>query len=255
MQIDGAVALVTGGGRGLGLAVAQILANRGARVAILDRDEDAAKSAAQEIGALALSADVANADQVSAAFAKTVEEYGESPRIVVSCAGVGTAARILPRDGSLSIEAFVSTVSTNLVGTYVVLSIAAREMSQLPTLDEDGARGVVVNTSSIAYQDGQIGQAAYAASKGGIASLTLPAARELARVGIRVVTIAPGLFSTPMSADLPDDIRAELVAKIPFPPRMGNPSEFAQLVMHAVENQMLNGTTIRLDGGVRMTAK
>lgn len=174
---------------------------------------------------------------------------------MVSCAGIGTAARILPRDGALPIALFERTLHVNLLGTYTVLSVAAKAMAALEPLDTDGARGVIVNTASVAYQDGQIGQAAYAASKGGIASLTLPAARELARFGIRVMTIAPGLFETPMSADLPPETRAALEAELPFPSRMGKPEEYALLVQQIVENPLLNGETIRIDSAVRLAPK
>ena len=166
--------------------------------------------------------------------------------------GIGTAARILPRDGSLSVDAFARTLRVNLLGSYIVLSVAARRMAALEPATADGERGVIINTSSVAFADGQIGQAAYAASKGGIASLTLPAARELARLGIRVVTIAPGLFETAMTAGLTPEVRARIVADIPFPRRLGRAEEFAALALQVVENPMLNGCVLRLDGGVRL---
>ena len=255
MDIVNEIALVTGGASGLGAATARWLAANGARVAVVDRSQDAAESVAAEIGGLACPADITDAAAVEAAFDKVAAEYGHAPRIVVNCAGVGTAARILPRDGTLSLDSFRRTIEINLIGTYTVLSIAARAMSARDTLDADGARGVIVNTASVAWQDGQIGQAAYAASKGGVASLTLPAARELARVGIRVVTIAPGLFETPMASGLPPEARAALEAGLPFPSRMGRPSEFAMLVQSIVENPILNGEVIRLDSAVRLAPK
>lgn len=255
MRITDTIALVTGAGSGLGAATARRLAAGGARVAVLDRGAEAAGRVAGEIGGLAVAADVSDEGAVVAAFAETARHFGAAPRIVVNCAGIGTAARILPREGALPIALFEQTLRVNLLGTYVVLSVAAREMAGLDSLDADGARGVIVNTTSVAWQDGQIGQAAYAASKGGVASLTLPAARELARFGIRVMAIAPGLFETAMSAGLPPDARAALEASLPFPSRLGQPDEFAMLVQQIVENPVLNGTVIRLDSAVRLAPK
>ncbi|MCI5041198.1 MAG: SDR family NAD(P)-dependent oxidoreductase [Donghicola eburneus] len=254
MDLNSQIALVTGGASGLGAATARRLAAAGARVAVMDRSAEAANTVATEIGGIACAADVTDADAVEAAFADVTAKLG-TPRIVANCAGIGTAARILPRGGALSLDVFSRTVEVNLIGTYTVLSMAARAMSALEPLDEDGARGVIVNTASVAFQDGQIGQAAYAASKGGVASLTLPAARELARFGIRVMTIAPGLFETPMAAGLPPEARAALEAGLPFPSRMGRPEEFAQLVQSIVENPLLNGEVIRLDSAVRLAPK
>jgi len=255
MEIKGTIALVTGGGSGLGEATARRLAAAGARVAVLDRNEAEAAHVAQAIGGIAVPAEVSDAAGVEAAFAKVATEFGGAPRIVVHCAGIGTAARILPRDGGLSLDLFERTIRVNLLGTYTVLSVAARAMAVLEPVDADGARGVIVNTASVAYQDGQIGQAAYAASKGGVASMTLPAARELARFGIRIMTIAPGLFETAMSAGLPAEARASLEAGLPFPSRMGRPDEFAMLVQQIVENPILNGEVIRIDSAVRLAPK
>jgi NAD(P)-dependent dehydrogenase (short-subunit alcohol dehydrogenase family) len=254
MDLNSQIALVTGGASGLGAATARRLAAAGARVAVMDRSAEAANTVAAEIGGIACAADVTDADAVEAAFADVTAKLG-TPRIVANCAGIGTAARILPRGGALSLDVFRRTVEVNLIGTYTVLSVAARAMSALEPLDEDGARGVILNTASVAFQDGQIGQAAYAASKGGVASLTLPAARELARFGIRVMTIAPGLFETPMAAGLQPEARAALEAGLPFPSRMGRPEEFAQLVQSIVENPLLNGEVIRLDSAVRLAPK
>lgn len=253
-MIKGHVAVVTGAGSGLGAATARHLAGLGAKVACIDLTEDAVAAVAADIGGLALGADVSDAAAVEAAFDRLFDELGV-PRVVVSCAGIGTAARILPRDGSLSIGAFEHTLRVNLLGTYTVMSVAARAMAAAEPLDGDGARGVIINTASIAYEDGQIGQAAYSASKGGVASMTLPAARELARFGIRVMTIAPGLFETSMSAGLPDDVRGEILKAVPFPARMGDANEFARLVQSIVENPMLNGSVIRLDAAARMPIK
>ncbi|SFQ07395.1 SDR family NAD(P)-dependent oxidoreductase [Donghicola eburneus] len=255
MDIKGKVALVTGGGSGLGEATARRLAAAGAKVAVVDLSQERADAVANSIGGVGIAADVSNAEQVEAGFVKAAEVLGATPAIVVSCAGIGTASRILPRDGSLTIDSFALALKVNLLGTYTVLNIAAREMAKVDPLDDDGSRGVIINTSSVAFEDGQIGQAAYSASKGGVASMTLPAARELARFGIRVMAIAPGLFETAMSAGLPDDIRAEICKSIPFPSRMGMPDEYARLVEQIVENSMLNGTVIRLDASARMPAK
>jgi NAD(P)-dependent dehydrogenase (short-subunit alcohol dehydrogenase family) len=255
MDINGIVAFVTGGGSGLGEATARRLAKAGARVAVADMNREAAIRVAAAIGGLGIGADVTDAASVEAAFEKTARELGEAPRVVVSCAGIGTASRIIPRDGALTVDLFERTIRVNLVGTYIVLNVAARAMAALAPVDADGARGVIVNTASVAYQDGQIGQAAYAASKGGVASLTLPAARELARFGIRVMTIAPGLFETAMSSGLTDEVRQALEAGLPFPSRMGKPDEYAMLVQQIVENPLLNGEIIRIDSAVRLAPK
>ena len=255
MNIDKQIAIVTGAGSGLGEAAARRLAVQGARVAVLDRSLDAAKAVANDIGGLALGADVTDQAAVEAAFAEVQSQWGAAPRIALNCAGVGTAGRILPRDGDLNIAGFERTVRINLIGTYIVMALAARGMAAQDPLDADGARGVIINTASIAYQDGQIGQAAYAASKGGVAAMTLPAARELARSGIRVMTIAPGLFETAMAAGLTPEFRVSLEASLPFPSRMGHPDEFAMLVQQIVENPILNGEVIRIDSAVRMAPK
>ncbi|GHA43788.1 3-hydroxyacyl-CoA dehydrogenase [Amylibacter ulvae] len=254
MILDGQTVVVTGAGSGLGAATAQRLAAAGAKVGCIDLSLDAAQATAKEIDGIGLAADVSDAVAVEAAFAQVEKTFGIA-RVVVSCAGIGTAARILPRDGSLSIDSFAQAIKVNLLGTYTVMNIAARAMASAEPIDADGSRGIIINTSSVAYEDGQIGQAAYSASKGGVASMTLPAARELARFGIRVMTIAPGLFETAMSAGLPDDIRAEILKAVPFPSRMGNAEEYAQMVQSIVENAMLNGSVIRLDGAARMPIK
>lgn len=247
-------ALVSGGGSGLGRATARHLAANGCRVAVLDRDGAAAQAVADEIGGLGLVCDVTEEASVAAAFAEVQAVFGAAPRIAVSCAGIGTAGRILPREGALPIDAFERTLRVNLLGTYIVLSHAAQAMAGLAPM-ADGARGVIINTASVAYADGQIGQAAYAASKGGVAALTLPAARELARLGIRVMTIAPGLFETPMTAGLPEDARAAITATIPFPARLGAPEDFALLVGQIALNPYLNGEVIRLDAAVRLAPR
>lgn len=251
MNIDGHVALVTGAGSGLGAATARHLAAKGARVAILDFDIERAKAVAAEIGGIALQVDVSDSDAVGAAVDSAVEQLGSAPRIAVNCAGVGMAARIVGREGKLSFDVFEKTLRVNLFGTYNVMSHAARRMAELAPL-ADGERGVIINTASVAYEDGQLGQAAYAASKGAIASMCLPAAREFAQSGIRVVAIAPGLFQTPMMEGLPEEVSAKITANIPFPARLGAPEEYALLAEQIVTNPFLNGTTIRLDGAVRL---
>ncbi|MEP0156958.1 SDR family NAD(P)-dependent oxidoreductase [Pseudophaeobacter sp.] len=251
MLIDGQIALVTGGGSGLGAATARLLAGQGAKVAILDYDLTRAQAVAAEIGGVAVQADVSDEAAVSAAMDSARDQLGGVPRIAISCAGVGMAARIVGREGKLSFDVFEKTLRVNLFGTYNVMSHAARRMAELEPLG-DGERGVVINTASVAFEDGQLGQAAYAASKGAIASMCLPAAREFAQSGIRVMAIAPGLFQTPMMEGLPPEIAEKITANIPFPARLGAPEEFALLAQQIISNPFLNGTTIRLDGAVRL---
>jgi NAD(P)-dependent dehydrogenase (short-subunit alcohol dehydrogenase family) len=251
VQIADKVAVVSGGASGLGEATARHLAEQGARVAVLDFDFARAESVAAAIGGFAVQADVSEDGAVDAAIGAVTDHFGAAPRIAVSCAGIGTAARIVGRDGKTAMDVFDRILRVNLFGTYSVMSHAARRMMDLDPL-EDGERGVIINTASIAWQDGQLGQAAYAASKGAIASMCLPAAREFARAGIRVVAIAPGLFHTPMMEGLPEDVTAAITANIPFPPRLGQPREYALLAEQIITNPFLNGTTIRLDGAVRL---
>lgn len=250
MEIAGQVALVTGAGSGLGAATARRFAEAGAKVAVLDFDADRARAVADEIGGLAVSADVGDAAAVAAAFDRTADHFGAAPRVAVSCAGIGLAARIVGREGKLALDTFERTIRVNLVGTYTVMSHAAKRMMELDPLGEE--RGVIVNTASVAWQDGQLGQAAYAASKGGVAAMSLPAAREFARAGIRVVAIAPGLFHTPMMEGLPEEVTAKIVSDIQFPTRLGEPDEYALMAAQIVANPYLNGTTIRIDGAVRL---
>lgn len=251
MQIDGQIALVTGGGSGLGAATARMLASRGAKVAVLDYDGAKADAVAAEIGGLGVQADVGSEASVAAAFDAIVAGLEAMPRVAVNCAGIGVAARVVGREGKLSIDLYERVIRVNLIGSYIVMSYAARGMQALAPLD-GGERGVIVNTASAAWQDGQVGQAGYAASKGGIASMCLPAARELARSGIRVMAVAPGLFNTPMMESLPEETSRQIIANIPFPDRLGHPSEFGLLVAQIVENPYLNGTVIRLDGATRL---
>ena len=252
MQLDGTGAIVAGGASGLGAATARALAERGARVAIADLKEDNARALADELGdaAVAFKADVTNEGEVKDAVAGAVEAFG-SIRLAVSCAGIGWAERTVGKQGPANLQPFETVVRVNLIGTFNMLRLGAAAMSGNDP-DEGGERGAVVMTASIAAFDGQIGQTAYSASKGGIVSLTLPAARDLARQGIRVCTIAPGTFDTPLLAALPEDARQALGEQIPFPSRLGRPEEFAALACHIAQNPMLNGETIRLDGALRM---
>lgn len=254
MQVQGQAALVTGGGSGLGQAVAEALAREGARVAVLDLNAGAAEAVAGRIGGTAHPCDVADATAAEAAVAAAAAVHGPA-RVLVNCAGIGPAARIVGRDGAPTpLDAFERVVRVNLIGTFNMLRLAAAGMAALPP-DAGGERGVVINTASVAGYEGQVGQAAYAASKAGVIGLTLPAARELARVGVRVVTVAPGLFRTPLLDTVSPEYRDALGASVPFPPRLGDPAEFAALVLHVCANPMLNGETIRLDGALRMAPR
>jgi len=250
MHLNGQSAMVTGGGSGLGAATAQRLAQAGCRVAVLDINQAAALASAQRIGGLGIACDVADSTSAEAAVAQAREAHG-SARLLVNCAGVGTAGRIVGRDGPMPLAAFERVIRVNLIGSFNMLRLAAADMGALEPLD-DGERGVIVNTASIAAYEGQVGQAAYAASKAGVIGLTLPAARELARIGVRVVTIAPGLFHTPMVEGLPAEVQQALADGIPYPQRLGAPEEYAALVEHIASNRFLNGETIRLDGALRM---
>jgi NAD(P)-dependent dehydrogenase (short-subunit alcohol dehydrogenase family) len=253
MKIKGSVALVTGGASGLGEATARKLAEGGGRVAILDRPQSDGERVAREIGGLFCAADVTSGDEVEKAVAQTVEKLG-GLNIVVNCAGVGTAARTISKQGPMPLELFRKTIEINLIGTFNVIRLAAARISEGQP-NEEGERGVIINTASAAAFEGQIGQAAYSASKGGVVGMTLPIARDLASLGIRCMTIAPGTFDTPMLALLPEEARAALAKDIPFPRRLGRPAEFAALACHIVENPMLNGETIRIDGAIRMPPK
>jgi NAD(P)-dependent dehydrogenase (short-subunit alcohol dehydrogenase family) len=250
----GIAAIVTGGGSGMGAATARALAVAGAKVALLDVKEDAAATVAKEIGGLAIACDVTSGDSVSAALAKANAAHGPA-RIVVHCAGILIGKRILGKEGVADLEHFAKVVNVNLVGAFNILRLAAAEMEKLEPLTKSGERGIIINAASIAAFEGQIGQAAYAASKGGVVAMTLPAARELARVGIRVMAIAPGAVATPMIGEVPDDIRKSIEASIPFPSRFAEPEEFASLALHIIDNEMLNGTVIRLDGATRLAPK
>lgn len=254
MQIANSVALVTGGASGLGEATCRRLAANGAKVAVLDNNIERAEQVATQIEGCAIHADVTSVDSVADAFKRADAKLGNTPRIVVNCAGIGRAARIVGREGRLSIELFEQVLRVNLFGTYNVMSHGAQGMMNLDPL-EGGERGIVINTSSVAWQDGQLGQSAYAASKGAIASLCLPAAREFSQFGIRVMAIAPGLFRTPMMEGLPEEVTRQIASTIPFPSRLGEADEYALTVEQIISNPYLNGTTIRLDGAVRLPPK
>jgi NAD(P)-dependent dehydrogenase (short-subunit alcohol dehydrogenase family) len=255
VKLDGATALVAGGASGLGAATARALVERGARVAIVDLNGDLASELAGELGkdAISFRPDVTDEGEVQAAVGGAVEAFG-GLRLAVSCAGVGWAEKVLGRDGPAQVTPFETVIRINLIGTFNVLRLSAAAIAA-GEVDDDGERGAVVMTASVAAFDGQIGQAAYSASKGGIVGMTLPAARDLARSAIRVCTIAPGTFDTPLLAALPEESRQSLGASVPFPPRLGRPEEYARLACHIAENGMLNGETIRLDGAIRMAPR
>lgn len=254
MKIEGQAALVTGGGSGLGEATARELARLGAKVALLDINLDAAKRVAQDIGGIALPCDVTDTASVQAAIDAAAQAHG-SARLLMNIAGIGSAKRVVQKDGSAApLEDFAKVINVNLIGTYNVSRLFAAACAQLDAL-EDGERGVMLFTASVAAFDGQVGQQAYSASKGGLVGMTLPMARDLAQHGIRVCTIAPGLFSTPLMRQLPEPVQASLAASIPFPPRLGKPEEFAALAAHIVTNTHLNGEVIRLDGALRMAPR
>ena len=253
MNPNGQVAIVTGAGSGLGEATARALAAKGARVAIFDIGMDRAEKVAADIGGIAVKCDVSSAESGEAAVATVRDRLGV-PRILVNCAGIGIAAKTTGKDGPHKLDLFQKVISVNLVGTFNMIRLVAAGAEVLEPLD-GGERGVIVNTASVAAYDGQIGQAAYSASKGGVVGRTLPVARDLARAGIRVCTIAPGIFRTPMLAGLPQEAQDSLGKQVPFPPRLGDPAEYGALALHIVENQMLNGETIRLDGAIRMAPK
>ena len=252
MDIHGKVIIITGGASGLGAATARAAHAKGAKVVIADVNEALGTALSTELGGAFVKCDVTQEDDAIAAVA-AAQALGEL-RGLVNCAGVGTPEKVVGREGASGIKKFAWVVQINLIGTYNMINRVGAAMQLLPAL-ADGERGVIVNTASVAAFDGQIGQAAYAASKAGVVGMTLPIAREFARYGIRVMTIAPGLFETPMMASLPADVQASLGASVPFPPRLGKPSEFANLSMHIFDNVMMNGEVIRLDGAIRMAAK
>jgi len=250
MDIKGHAAIVTGAASGLGEATARALADAGAKVALFDMNEQAVTDIAAQIGGLAVACDIGDEASAEAAIAQAREAHGPA-RISVNCAGVAPPAKIVGRNGPQPLADFARVVQVNLIGTFNIMRLAAADMQAMDALGS-GERGVIINTASIAAFEGQIGQAAYAASKGGVVSMTLPAAREFARFGIRVLTIAPGTFSTPMLKGLPEAAQQALGEAVPFPSRLGNPAEFASLVTHMIGNVMMNGEVVRLDGALRM---
>lgn len=255
MKIKGIVALVSGGGSGMGAAVVKSLSAQGAKVCLIDTNDEHAQKVAQSTNSYAIVCDVTCPDQVGQSLDKLEEHFGEAARICINCAGIAPAMRIVGREGPLSLEAFNRVIQVNLLGTFNVMRLAAAKMMSLQPIDGSQERGVIINTASIAAYEGQIGQAAYSASKGGVVSLTLPAAREFAKFGIRVNTIAPGLIATPMLLNMPDEVVQSLTSITQFPKRLGKPEEFAKLSLHIIENELINGTVIRLDGAVRLAAK
>ncbi len=250
MKLSGHGAIVTGGGSGLGAETARHLAKAGAKVCVLDLDGDKAAAVAAEVGGLGIACDVAGAEAAEAAVARARAAHGPA-RVLVNCAGIAPAKRIVGRNGPMPLDDFDRVIRVNLIGSFNLLRLAAAEMAAAEPLD-DGERGVIISTSSIAAGEGQLGQAAYAASKAGIVGMMLPAAREFAKIGIRVLTIAPGLIGTPLLLDMPQEVQDTLAAQVPFPHRFGKPAEYAALVLHMIDNVMLNAEVIRLDGAMRM---
>lgn len=254
MELVNIPTIITGGGSGLGAATARLLAKEGAKVALLDRNLEAAESVAKEVGGIAIECDVTSEESAKTALAKAKTAHGTA-RILVNCAGLLGAGRILSREGPMKLEFFHQVLQVNLLGTFNMMRLSAEAMSAESELNADKERGIIINTASIAAYEGQIGQAAYAASKGGVVSLTLPAAREFAKFGVRVNAIAPGPVDTPMVAGMPPEVRASLEAGIPFPSRLVKPEEYAALVIHLIQNTAINGEVIRLDGALRMGPK
>ena len=252
MQLKDISVLVTGGGSGLGAATARAMAAKGAKVAIIDTNKDGAEAVAKEIKGLALTGDVSEEAPVKDAIAKAEAAHG-TIRILVNCAGIGSAMKTVSKTGAYPLDQFNKVIKVNLIGSFNCIRLVAERMQAVPTIGEE--RGVIINTASVAAYDGQVGQVAYSASKGGIVGLTLPVARDLASLNIRVMTIAPGLFLTPLLKGLPQEAQDSLGKQVPHPARLGDPSEYAQLAVHIVENAMLNGEVIRLDGAIRMAPR
>ncbi|MBZ0140384.1 MAG: SDR family NAD(P)-dependent oxidoreductase [Pseudorhodoplanes sp.] len=252
MDVKGQVAIITGGASGLGAATAEVLAAAGAKVALLDLNEKAAAEQAAKLGGMAAACDVADEASAQSALKKVREALGVA-RVLVSCAGIGPAKRILGRDGPMPLSDYRPVIEINLIGTFNMMRLAAADMSKADPVG--GERGVIISTASVAAFEGQIGQAAYSSSKGGVAALTLPAAREFAQFGVRVLAIAPGIFGTPMLKTLPQEAQDSLGASVPFPRRLGEPREFGELVLFLVRNGYMNGEVIRIDGALRMAPR
>ncbi|MEP3280046.1 MAG: SDR family NAD(P)-dependent oxidoreductase [Stappiaceae bacterium] len=255
MRLDESIsAIITGGASGLGEATARALAAHGVKIALFDMNEDRGREVATEIGGVCCTVDVSDNKSVEEGFAKA-RVYNGQERILVNCAGIAPAAKTTSKGQPHSLEMFEKVVNINLIGTFRCMAHASTGMAELEPVTDDGERGVIISTASVAAFDGQVGQAAYAASKGGVAALTLPVARDLSRSGVRVMTIAPGLFETPMLKGLPEDVQQSLGNQVPFPSRLGRAIEYAELVEHIIRNEMLNGETIRLDGAIRMSPR
>ena len=247
-------AVVTGGASGLGAATARMLAAEGVKVTLFDRDADGGEAVAKEIGGLFVSVDVTDQASVEAGFAAARAAHGQE-RILVNCAGIAPVAKPTSRGEPHPMDMFTKVVEVNLIGTFRCIALSSTGMAELDPVTEDGGRGVIISTASVAAFDGQIGQVAYAASKAGVAGMTLPVARDLSRSGIRVMTIAPGTFETPMLMGLPQEVRDSLGQQVPFPSRLGKATEYAKMVRAIIDNDMLNGETIRLDGAIRMAPR
>jgi NAD(P)-dependent dehydrogenase (short-subunit alcohol dehydrogenase family) len=254
MEIKNSAAIVSGGASGMGAATARMLSHLGAKVALFDLNLEAAKKLATEINGIAIACDVSSAESVEAAIKSANAQHGIA-RICINCAGIVKAKRMVGKEGPMPLDEFRQVIEINLIGTFNLMRMASAAMISLAPVGESGERGIIINTASVAAFEGQIGQTAYSASKGGVVSLTLPAARELAQFGIRVNTIAPGLVDTPMFEKLSPEARASLATMVPFPHRLAHPSEYAKLAMHIIDNEMINGEVIRLDGALRMQAK
>jgi NAD(P)-dependent dehydrogenase (short-subunit alcohol dehydrogenase family) len=254
MEIKNTAAVITGGASGMGAATARLLSQAGAKVALLDLNLAQAEKIAAEVGGIAIACDVTSEDSVTAALSQASQQHGPA-RICVNCAGIVHSRRMINKEGPMSLTEYQRVMQINVVGTFNVMRLAAAAMIPLTPVGESSERGIIINTASIAAYEGQIGQTAYSASKGAIVGMTLPAARELAQFGIRVMTIAPGLVDTPMFEKLSPELHTSLTAMVPFPKRLAKPVEFAMLAQHIIENAMLNGEVIRLDGGLRMQAK
>lgn len=251
MQLEGQVAVITGAGSGMGASTARYLANRGVQVGLLDINKQGLDEIANETSGVGVECDVSNADSMRDSIDQIRERLG-NPRILVNCAGIAPAKRIVGREGAMPLDDFRRVIEINLIGTFNAMRCAAEIMTQLDPVTDSGERGVIICTASVAAYEGQIGQAAYASSKSGIVGLTLPAAREFAKFGVRVMTIAPGLIGTPMLLGMPEDVQTSLAASVPFPKRFGFPDEYSKLVEHIITNEILNGDVIRLDGAIRL---
>tara|TARA_R110000868_G_scaffold38572_3_gene134741 strand:- start:7692 stop:8462 length:771 start_codon:yes stop_codon:yes gene_type:complete len=252
MELQNQIAIVTGGNSGLGAGCVKLLKDNNIKVAIIDQNIESHESTTSRENELAIKCDITQTSEIEEAINRIHEHFGALPRICINCAGIAPAKRILGKEGPMPLENFQKVIDVNLIGTFNIMRLCAEKMSMLDPINDAGERGVIINTASIAAFEGQIGQAAYSASKGGIVSMTLPAARELARFGIRVNAIAPGIFATPILLNMSQEITDNLIKSTPFPKRLGKPEEFAKLAIHIIENTMINGAVLRLDGGVRL---